>query len=76
MRREYFDMLHTIDRLISIKGTGNPKKLASKIGISERSLYDILNVMKELGAPIKYSKEKETYYYEHNGNFNLYFQNK
>ena len=32
--------------------------------------------MKELGAPIKYNKERESYYYEFEGKFKIYFEQK
>jgi predicted DNA-binding transcriptional regulator YafY len=74
MPKRYFVRLQTIDRLIRIKGTGPPRQLARKLGISERSLYDLLDFMKEMGAPISYSKERQTYFYEESGGFELGFR--
>jgi len=75
MVEDYFKRLETIDSLIRIKGTGTPKQLASRLNISERSLYEFLQMMRSLGAPIKYSKFRQTYYYVENGGFNISFIN-
>lgn len=66
--------LESIDRLIRIKGTGSPRCFAKKLGISERTLYEYLSFMKDLGAPIGYNKFRESYYYTSEGGFNFNFQ--
>lgn len=44
--------------------TGSPKELASKLLISERSVYNYIAFMKfELQAPIQYNYHKMTYVY-------------
>ena len=70
---QLFNRLETLDRLISIKSTGKPASLAKRIGISERSLYDFLDLMRDLGAPISYCKKRETYYYTEKGRFDIRF---
>lgn len=53
-----------IDALISKEMTGSPKELASKLLISERSVYNYIAFMKfELQAPIQYNYHKMTYVY-------------
>jgi len=49
-------------------------KTARKMGISERSLYEYLKVLKDLGAPIKFSRQDHSYYYEIEGQFQIAFQ--
>jgi predicted DNA-binding transcriptional regulator YafY len=66
--------LKRLDTLIHQKGTGTPAHLASKIGISERALYDYLKLMKELGAPIRYSRGRGSYYYIVDGSFHINFE--
>jgi predicted DNA-binding transcriptional regulator YafY len=44
-----------------------------KIGISERSLYDYLKLLKEMGAPVKFSRGRRTYYYSEGGHFHVSF---
>jgi len=40
--------------------------------LSERTIYDYINVLKEdFNAPVKYNKTTKTYYYETNGRINL-----
>ncbi|HVI46789.1 MAG TPA: HTH domain-containing protein [Chitinophaga sp.] len=73
MPKRYFDRLQTIDYLIRIKGTGKPAQLAKRLRISERTLYEFLKMMKELGAPIEYDRYKESYYYSEKGGFNIRF---
>jgi len=45
--------------------TGAPKELASKLGISERSVYNYIAYMKsEMNAPISYDIHKGNYCYQ------------
>lgn len=62
-----------LDYLIHLKSTGTPANCAQKIGISERSLYDYLKILKEMGAPIKFSRNRGTYYYIEDGRFRVSF---
>jgi len=62
-----------LDYLIHLKATGKPADCANKIGISERSLYDYLKILKEMGAPIKFSRNRGTYYYNEDGRFRISF---
>jgi len=62
-----------LDYLIHLKSTGTPANCANKIGISERSLYDYLKMLKEMGAPIKFSRNRGTYYYDEGGRFRISF---
>ncbi len=70
---EKIQRIQRIDRLIRIKATGSPKQLAQRLQIGERTVYDIIKAMRELGAPIKYCTVRESYYYEHEGSFNFNF---
>ena len=62
-----------LDHLIAHKSTGTPADCASKIGISERSLYDYLKILKEMGAPVKFSRDRRTYFYTEGGHFHISF---
>ena len=69
-------LLHRLIRLnhlIEHKSTGCPSDCAHKIGISERSLYDYLKILKEMGAPVKFSRDRRTYYYTEGGSFHISF---
>lgn len=74
MRKNILERLERIDRLIRIKGTGTPAELAARLKMSERNIYQYLNLMKELGAPIKFDPFRETYYYSEDGQFIICFQ--
>jgi predicted DNA-binding transcriptional regulator YafY len=65
-----------IDHLISHKSTGTPADCAQKVGISERSLYDYLKLLKEMGAPVRFSRGRRTYYYAEGGHFHISFLSK
>lgn len=73
MVKQYLDRLLYIDYLIRIKSAGSPKQLAIRLSISERSVYELLHLMKELGAPIRYCRLRKTYYYNQKGRFNFKF---
>lgn len=65
--------IERLDRLIRTKASGTPRDLAKKLKISERSLYYHLKLIKEMGAPVKYSKSRNCYYYEYEGKLILGF---
>lgn len=73
MPKKIFTHIERMDRLIRTKSTGTPTTLASKLKVSERCVYNYLNLMKFLGAPIKYCRTRNSYYYDYNGKFNFYF---
>ena len=73
MQKEIFLRLSRIDQLIRIKGTGTPSELAGKIGISERSTYEYIRLMKDFGAPVLYSRQRKSYYYRQDGRFLISF---
>ena len=73
MRSHAFSRLEQLDSLINLKATGDPKALARKMNISLRAVYDYINVLKSLGAPIKYNRHRNTYYYEEGGRFHFKF---
>jgi predicted DNA-binding transcriptional regulator YafY len=74
MAKHYFTRLEYLDYLIRLKATGTPEGLAKKLRISVRTAFGYIDLLKSLGAPIAYNKEKETYYYTENGSFHFKFQ--
>lgn len=68
---EILKRLERLDYLIRIKGTGTPANLAHRLGVSERCIYSYIQLMKERGAPIKFSKDRKSYYYEKDGIFDV-----
>lgn len=69
--REKIAMMKRIHFLIKMKSTGNAKTLSNTLEISERCLYDLLHLMKDLGAPIAFSHFRQTYYYEYDADLHL-----
>jgi len=70
------DIIERIDQKICMRNTGRPTELADKLGISPSWLYEILNVMKALGAEIVYDNIAKTYYYVEEGCFDFHFWKK
>jgi hypothetical protein len=60
---KYTDRIKHADLLIRHRATGTPKQFAGKLSISESHLYNLLEELRLLGMPLKYSKEQQTYYY-------------
>lgn len=71
---ECIDKLEKLDSLLYLEKTGTPKELAYKLNISERQLYRLISLMKNLGADIKYCSSKCSYKYEIPMKFQLGFQ--
>lgn len=63
--------LKTLERLQQLhqrivqENTGTPKEFASFMNISERSLYKLIEQLKDFTAPICYNRISNTYYYTH-----------
>jgi predicted DNA-binding transcriptional regulator YafY len=73
MPKKFIERFARIDYLISKKATGSPSDLAERLEISESTLFEFLSVMKDLGAPIKFDKNRNSYYYESSGRFFIKF---
>ena len=63
-----------LDHLIAPKNTWRPTNCVGKIGISERTLYDYLKILKDMGALIKFPRDRQSYYYTKEGRFNICFK--
>ena len=57
------DRIKKIHFLICNEKTGNPDFFAKTLLLSRRQLYNKLEIIKNLDAPLKYCKKKESYYY-------------
>lgn len=54
-----------VRRLIELKATGSPKKLADKLSISERTVYRIIDDLRFVtGKDIEYSYLHESYIFK------------
>ena len=61
-----------LNELIMAEQTGSPNELASKLGISVRTLYNYIAFMrKDMKAPITYDFQRLSYVYEVECEFNF-----
>ncbi len=60
---ENIQRLQQLDQLIRLKATGSPDILAKKINVSKRTLYYLLDTLRDHGGKIYYNKTIRTYYY-------------
>jgi len=64
---KYLKKIEHMDSLIARKATGSCVCFAKKVGMSKSMLHEYLKEMKEMGFPIKYCRERQSYYYEQDG---------
>jgi len=68
----FLEKLNTIERLhqlIRLQATGSPKALANKFDISHRAIFNIINLIKNMGAPVEYCINKQSYCYTYKCEF-------
>lgn len=58
------ERIKRIHELIREEKTGSPAVFAGKLLLSRSQLYNELEIIKGLDAPLKYCKIRETFYYE------------
>lgn len=73
MAKQIISNIQRLDQLIRIKATGSPSNLAMKLEVSERCIYNYINLMKDLGAPIKFCRYRKSYYYDFKGKLSIAF---
>jgi len=62
--KQYLTLVERVDALIRRKATGNPKQMASNLGLSLRAWHYLRDeLMEDLAFPIAYSRRMQTYYY-------------
>ncbi len=69
-------LIERVDRLVRMQATGSPDELAYRLSISKTKLYRIINVMKQLGAPIEYDFSIQSFVYEQAVGFTFGFYEK
>ncbi len=55
--------LQKLHRLILNERTGSPRELASRMHLSERSIYNLIEHLKDFEASIRYDRSRKTYFY-------------
>ena len=63
---QQIDRMKYIHQLIQKKQTGSPERFATKLGLSKRQLFNILEELRIMGLDIQYSRGTETYFYANN----------
>lgn len=74
MPKYYFDRLEYLNTLIRKKSTGSPEQLADKLHVSERTIFEYIDILRSLGAEIKYCRIKRSYCYSTDGTFDFQFK--
>jgi len=59
---EQLKQLERLDVLIRRQGTGQPRQLAKKLAVSERTVYSLLDALRGFGAEIGYCRRRQSYY--------------
>lgn len=67
------EAIERVDGLIKLKSTGTANDLSKRLCVSRRSVYNILELMRNMGAPIEYCQIRRTYYYSYQCDFVLGF---
>jgi ACT domain-containing protein len=69
---ETLQLIERIDTLIRHRATGTPDDMAEKLEVSRSTWFNYLHILKEdLGFPIDYDPEKQTYFYTARGAFRI-----
>ena len=68
------EKLERLDQLIRLKATGSPDELARKFNSSKRTICRVIKDLKEIGCPIYFSKEHNSYCYKYSGKLLIKFE--
>lgn len=60
----YIERINLLNKLIKQGRTGSPNDLSKRLGLSTSRLHRIIEELRLNGAPIAYSRQLQTYYYE------------
>lgn len=59
------ERLRKVHKFIQQENTGTPNEFAANLGISRRQLYNIIEYLKEIDAPVLFSRKANTFYYKY-----------
>lgn len=65
--------IERVDALIRRKSTGTPASLARQLDTSQRCVYDLIKLMKQMGAPIYFCQQRNSYCYGEDVVFSIGF---
>lgn len=61
---EQIERINLIHKLIDKRSTGTPELFAQRLSVGKRQLFNIIDELKTLGAPICYDASINSYCYE------------
>ena len=67
------DRIKKMNNLIKNKRTGNPQEFAKQLGICQSQLFNLIDDLKIMGAPISYSRKSQSYYYNTDFEIDLHY---
>ncbi|MCL1973714.1 MAG: HTH domain-containing protein [Bacteroidetes bacterium] len=70
---DFLEKLSVLNKLICRGYTGTPKELAQRLSISRSTLYEIIDELNSRGAEIKYSRNRNTFYYNNDLLIDVHF---
>ncbi|HYQ59075.1 MAG TPA: hypothetical protein VEP89_17155 [Draconibacterium sp.] len=68
---EQLERLQRINELIKAEKTGTPDEFANSLYISRRQLYEYINIIKDFGVEVNYSKQRRTFYLSNGQEINV-----
>lgn len=73
---KYVNRLKRMDYLIRLKATGNATEFSKRLGISRSQLLQDLKEFRELGAPVRFCRSRQSYEYMSECLLNLEFRSR
>jgi len=70
---EKLQQIERADALIRRKATGSATSLAARLDVSERYVYKLLKLMKDMGAPVYFCHQRNSYCYKEEVVFSVGF---
>ena len=61
---KHIERLQRLHNLIKMECSGAPTEIAERLHISERTVYYLLDQLRDYDAQIRYDRGRKTYYYE------------
>lgn len=58
-----FNRLERLAYLVQRKATGSPEELAERLEVSRRTVYNLIDLLRNQGAEIDYCRERGSFYY-------------
>ncbi|MEQ1745360.1 MAG: hypothetical protein ABMA02_08040 [Saprospiraceae bacterium] len=61
--------IERLDQLIRQRRTGPARQIAEQLGIRERTFFELLECMRDMGADIRWCSQRRSYYHARSGYF-------